>query len=78
MGPELFVLRQGMENRAVASTGDSRYELDVVGPLKDVATEAGNDTAHETMRSREHALQVIAAGIAQLVVAKDSTTCTAV
>jgi hypothetical protein len=38
MGPEIFVLRQGMENKALVSTGDSLYKLDVVNPLKEVCS----------------------------------------
>ena len=54
-----------MENKAGASTEACEYKLDVVGPLKEVAAEPGSDTAHEKMRSREHALQVVATGIAR-------------
>ena len=54
-----------MENKAGASTGACQYKLVVVGSLKEVVAEPGSDTAHETKRSREHALQVVATGIAR-------------
>ena len=75
MGPEIFVLRQGMVKKASEwpPQGIACVNWMLLVLLKDVVAEAENDTVHETMRSRQHAVD-----IAQLVVPKDSTTCTAV